>query len=231
MCFSAQASFVVATALSTVGVLSFLKARTFAFRLFALSPFLLGIQQALEGLVWLRINTGDVTSAWFKIGVYGFEFFAAAFWPLWIPLVLYFIEPRTKSKGILGLFSCIGFCMYIIALIALWNSPASAQVVDHHLRYPFLLSPLHSLLPFLSNWQMNTVRYTSLAIYAMLTIGSCFISTVPGLYIVGILFALGYLAATFGYTLAFASTWCFFAAISSAAVYAIIAYHNKHHSA
>lgn len=229
MCFSAHASFIVAATLSTIGIVSLLKARTFAFRLFALSPLLLGIQQSLEGLVWLRINGGDVTSSWFKLGVYGFEFFAAAFWPLWIPLVLYLMEQRSKNKGILGLFSCIGFCMYIIALLALWKSPAVAQVVDHHLRYPFLIQPLHSLLPLLNAWQMSMIHYTALGIYVMLVIGSCFASTVPGMYILGILFALGYFVAMFGYHLAFASTWCFFAAIASIAVYSIITYHNKHH--
>jgi hypothetical protein len=172
MCFSAHASFVVATTLSVVGVLSLLKARTFGFRLLALSPLLLGIQQWLEGLVWLRVSSGDFTSIWFKIGVYGFEFFAAAFWPLWIPFVLYILEQHAQNKKILGLLSFIGFCMYLFGIIALWKSVATVQVVDHHLRYPFLTAPLHQLLPFVPSWYMDIIRYGILAIYTMLTIGS-----------------------------------------------------------
>ena len=229
MCFSAQASFVVATTLVTVGVLSLLKARTFGLRLLALSPLLLGIQQALEGLVWLRISASDMVSMWFKMGVYGFEFFAVAWWPFWIPSVLYVIERRTQNKQILGAFACIGFCMYLGGLLALWKSPAAVQEVDHHLRYPFLTNPAHALFPFLADWYMDMVRYTALTIYTMLTIGSCFVSTTPGVRIIGILFTIGYIVAMFGYQLAFASTWCFFAAIASAGVYGTITYHNRKH--
>jgi hypothetical protein len=230
MCFSAHASLIVGATLSIIGIASLLKAHTNGFRLLALSPILLGIQQALEGLVWLRINAGDITSTLFKIGVYGFQFFAAAFWPLWIPLVLYIVERKTNNKGILGLLSCIGFAMHIIALIALWKSPVIVQVVDHHLRYPFLIEPLRSLLPLLSTWQIHALHYVELAMYMMLVIGSCFVSTIPGIYIIGILFSIGYIVAMLGYSFAFASTWCFFSAIASASVYGVIVYNNRNHS-
>lgn len=230
MCFSAHASFIVSTVLLTVGFLSVFKARTPAFRLFAIAPIILGIQQALEGFVWICLNRGDIASKWFKLGVYGFQFFAAAFWPLWIPLVLYIMERHTKYKGTLALFSWIGLAMYIITLIAMWQHPATAVVVDHHIRYPFLAAPFHWLLSSLPAWQMIMIHYVVLATYMLLVIGSCFISTVPGMYIFGILFSLAYLAAVTGYSLTFASVWCFFGAVASIGVYGVIIYNNKLHA-
>jgi len=230
MCFSASASFVVATTLASVGALSLVKARTKSLTMAAFTPILLAIQQACEGLVWLRINSGDFTSTWFKIGVYGFQFFAGVVWPLWIPLTLYFIEHRTKNKKFLGLCTIIGSVICIIILAALWQSPASVQVVDHHLRYPLFTTQLKFLLPSLAEWETNAICYLGLTLYTIVVVGSCFISTFPGVRILGILFALGFIMSMLGYQLAFASVWCFFAAISSITIYGIITYHNRQHS-
>ena len=227
MCFSANASFIVATGLGIVGGLSLLKAHTREFKLLALSPILLGIQQALEGLVWIGINTNNTTSTWFKISAYGFQFFAAAFWPFWIPYVLYLIEHNQKSKGILGLFSCIGFSMCLIVLIAMLKTPLLVEVIEHHLNYPFLNAPMQTILPCLPSWQLTIVHYSALAMYVLITVGSCFVSTTPGIFIIGILFTLGYVLSSIKYPLAFASTWCFFAAISSLIVYHIVSYNKK----
>lgn len=229
MCFSAHASFIVSSVLVTTGLFSLLKARTRGFRLLALGPILLGLQQALEGIVWLCLNQGDTISVWFKVGTYGFQFFAAAFWPLWIPFVLYVMEPHARYKGILALFTAIGLGMFLILTIALWNNPATAVVVNHHIRYPFLTNPLHHMLPLLPTWQMAIIRYTALAIYTLLVIGSCFVSTAPGMYILGALLLVGYILATLVYSLAFASVWCFFSAVASAAILGIIIYNNRLH--
>ena len=56
MCFSATASFVAGTTLSTIGVATITKVKQRSELPFALIPLLFGIQQFIEGIIWLTFS-------------------------------------------------------------------------------------------------------------------------------------------------------------------------------
>jgi len=56
MCFSATASFVAGTSLSAIGVATIRKAERRSELPFAMIPLLFGIQQLVEGIIWLTFR-------------------------------------------------------------------------------------------------------------------------------------------------------------------------------
>lgn len=87
MCFSATASFVATAALIPVGLLSVSKAlrhqpgQTLPL---ALLPPLFAGQQALEGMVWLALESGTARPGP-DLAALAYLGFAFAVWPLWLP--------------------------------------------------------------------------------------------------------------------------------------------------
>ena len=59
MCFSAGASFTAGVVLSAVGVANHRKAKKPSQRLLALIPFLFGLQQVAEGVLWVTLRSSD----------------------------------------------------------------------------------------------------------------------------------------------------------------------------
>ncbi len=75
MCFSAEASFGAATVITTIGVLSFKKAKGTDLRLLAMIPVFFGIQQFSEGILWLS-SRYEQFAGMEKTSTYAFIFFA-----------------------------------------------------------------------------------------------------------------------------------------------------------
>src|SRR5438045_5035220 len=136
MCFSAGASFTAAGALSIISLLSIKQARTKKIIPVALTPLFFGIQQASEGFVWITLNNGDTTSALHLISMYTFLFFAAVFWPTWIPASLYWVEDSYKRKQLLFKLMCCGILVCLLFLWAWLLKTCGAVIVVHHIHYP-----------------------------------------------------------------------------------------------
>lgn len=61
-----------------------------------LMPLFAGIQQFMEGNVWLGVNSGDhFTMHW---GAMGFIFFTWFMWPVWLPFCVYILEPNGSTR-------------------------------------------------------------------------------------------------------------------------------------
>jgi hypothetical protein len=197
MCFSASASFITATGLSIISLLSFKKVSAKSYLIpLALSPFFFALQQAGEGIVWLTMNKGDSISLLHKIGVYGFLFFAACWWPIWIPWIFLRIEKNNKRKKLLSVVLCIGIISAIFLFLSWIMQTSGAHIINHHLDYPVTNYPF-DITPF-------------------------FISTIPYTWILGSVISIGLIISYIFYYMAFPSVWCFFAALSSAILYIIL---------
>ena len=89
MCFSAAASFVGAALLLPLGAMALGRAcqadRPDLLPL-ALLPLGFGLQQGLEGVVWLGLDPGPLGPLE-RLAALAYLFFALAFWPVWIPFV------------------------------------------------------------------------------------------------------------------------------------------------
>jgi hypothetical protein len=90
MCFSALASFSAGAALLAVGAATVRRTRRVADLPYAFIPLCFGVQQLLEGALWLTLPqrqnclTGLLTQ--------GYSTFSQVIWPIYIPLAVYLLE-------------------------------------------------------------------------------------------------------------------------------------------
>jgi hypothetical protein len=218
MCFSSQASFIAAGALSIISLLSIKQVRTKSMLPFALTPLFFGIQQAAEGFVWITLNNNDSTSMLHIISMYTFLFFAGMFWPTWVPLSLYMAETIHKRKRLLLKLVGLGIVVSVTLLYCWILQTPGAMVIDHHIDYPVIAYPFGIMQPVLA-------RIISLLIafcYGIATIIPFFISSIPYVKLLGAILGVGATIAYIFYLVAFPSVWCFFAAIGSIMVYFIL---------
>ena len=101
MCFSATASFVAGTSLSAIGVATIAKAERRSELPFALIPLLFGIQQIIEGVIWLTFR-GEVIGLRPAL-TYAYSMFSHVLWPIYVPFALRFLEHTPwRRKAMLG---------------------------------------------------------------------------------------------------------------------------------
>jgi hypothetical protein len=207
MCFSASASFIASAVLVTVGVASLKKVSRPSQILFASIPFVFGIQQLSEGVLWLSLGN-PLYDTWTAIAAQVFIFFAQILWPMWVPIAILLFEKnesrRTFQKFMIlagvsvGCF--LGFCLFHYGL-----EPA---IIGHHISY-FQKFPAHSK-PFI------------VCFYALSTIAPPFFSHIKHMWLLGLLVAVSYIIAAIFYTQFVLSVWCFFSSIISVSVYFIL---------
>ncbi len=107
MCFSATASFVAGAALVPAGIYAVQRSAKHNKKLLLLSflPLFFGIQQLIEGMIWVSsINNNFAAVDFFSMG---YMFFTWFMWPVWIPLSTFPLEP-CKRKYLFLAFASIG---------------------------------------------------------------------------------------------------------------------------
>ena len=106
MCFSATASFVAGSILVSTGIFTLYNIQKKSWIPFASIPLLFGIQQLIEGMVWLSMVPGSIIPQW--IVTYGFVFFSHVFWPFFVPFSIWLIEKHPLRKKIIGGIALVG---------------------------------------------------------------------------------------------------------------------------
>jgi len=107
MCLSAEVSFAAAALLIPAGavcaVLAWRGDRRYV--MVATLPLLFGIQQLLEGLIWIEGEAGNAM----RIGQYSllYMFFTWIAWPIWVPVSAYFLEAGAR-RNLIMLFIIAG---------------------------------------------------------------------------------------------------------------------------
>lgn len=205
MCFSARASFIAAGVLLSIGTLALRRVNDPRQYMFALMPFLFGIQQAIEGVVWLTVGqTGLINT----IATYAFATFALIIWPSWVPLSVFFLEKNVTKKWIIALFATVGFAISIYFLNNLIHHGVYAKQLSCHLYY-------HFNLPDYLDWY-------AVIFYFIPTIVPFFVSSIRYMWLFGLSFLASYGLAYSVWHFFIFSVWCFFIALLSIFVYAII---------
>lgn len=202
MCFSATASFVASSALSATGVVTMKKVRTKAELPFAAIPLLFGIQQGIEGFVWLSLGVSQAP-LWGNIATYGYVFFAYVLWPIFVPFALIRLETIGWRKKVLGVFQVIGLAVGLYLLSFIMTSPVISMVVGKSIVYNY------------PHWRELLV----IILYILATSISCLFSSHRMINFFGIAVLVALFVAYYFYTTAFVSVWCFFAAVLSLFVY------------
>ncbi|MHB1322570.1 MAG: DUF6629 family protein, partial [Acidithiobacillus ferrivorans] len=200
MCFSATASFTAGVSLSVLGVATLNKAGRKAEIPFAMIPLLFGIQQIIEGMLWLSFRFDapllNVTMT------YAFTLFSHVLWPMFVPFSIGLVEKVAWRKKMLLAFLFIGMTVSLYLLYLTVRFPVTSEV-DQNMVY---VSPHFYTVPVM-------------ALYLAATCASAFFSSHKIINVFGVLALLLFMVAYWFYTVAFFSVWCFFAAVLSAVIY------------
>lgn len=205
MCFSAEVSFTAAAVLGAIALVTLVKAKKNPDRyLIAAIPILFALQQLTEGIQWLYFNGTFGTEAGVNAARELFLFIALIIWPFWIPLSILVAERKPEKRGILYIFLLIG------VFVAIYNG------------YVSLLQPTSSGVYENSIYYRSNVAVNSVWFYGIATVLPWFFTSTPKAKLLGLGFALGYAVSAWFYYATFTSVWCFFSAINSAIIYAMV---------
>jgi len=200
MCFSATASFTVGGGLLVLGVLTIRQAKERKELAFAAIPLLFGMQQCVEGIVWLALQNDAATLR--TISTYGFSIFSHVLWPIYVPLAVALMEPNRWRRKALWIFTFIGLVagLHLLDLIA---TQALTVVTGEHIIY---VTSRHY------EWPMMQLYITATCLAPLF-------SSFPLVHVFGAAALVLFFISYWFYTAAFFSVWCFFAAILSAIIY------------
>jgi hypothetical protein len=206
MCFSAEASFASGVVLVATGGLASAFStwrRDWRFVPFALIPVAFGLQQLIEGVVWLGIHRqrDDLI----RPAALAFLFFALAWWPAWMPLAVGLSSSGTVRRVALA-FLVIGgalACLLAGPVLADPNRYLAVQVVEHHIRYDIDAIPIFQVLP------KDPVKF----VYLLAVGVPLLIYPDRRVKLFGVLLAAAAIITKLLADYAFTSVWCYFAAL------------------
>jgi hypothetical protein len=117
----------------------------------------------------------------------------------------------------------VGTAFALTALFLLFNYGATASIGNNHIVYntpgvAILQTKLG--LPF-------DISIAGLIIYLYATVLPFFISSIKGMWMIGLAIAIGFIVSMLKFYLAFGSVWCFFAALASILIYYVVMQANK----
>ena len=210
MCFSAEASFIAAFVLIIIGVMTLRLKRGKGYTVLASIPLFFGIQQFSEGFVWYGLANGY--SVLTTVAIYSFMFFAVVVWPVIIPAALVTIEKHAVRKKLIKIFLGLSIAWALIIGFFMIRFGISAEIIGNHIVYTV-------------REQLTFVALDGL-IYSALVYIPFFLTHIRAAWILaGLLVGAQIISAIF-FSLAFASVWCFFAAILSTYIYYILKNHK-----
>ena len=200
MCFSATASLIAGTALTILGVATLRLTTQKTEAPFAAIPLLFGLQQLVEGVLWLsfKFDAPQLNIAM----TYLFSMFSHVLWPIYVPFAIGFLETVAWRRKVIWAFQAIGLLVGLYLLYLLIDFPVTA-VAEENIVY---VSPHFYKLPVMF-------------LYLAATCVSCFFSSHTTVRVFGALALILFGIAYGFFTLALFSVWCFFAAVLSALIF------------
>ena len=206
MCFSATASFTTAALLLPVAAYTIGTALKTDRRYlgFAVFPFFFGIQQVLEGGVWMEIGQPD--TARLHLYALGFLFFAYFIWPFLVPFAAFLIEPRRNRRRVFLALSAFGSLLGLSLFAPLLFNPdwVPLRILRNSIDYNSRLI-WEGILPY------TVIRVIYASIVCLPLLGS----SEKHIRIFGVIITLSVIAGFAFAHYAFTSVWCFMAAVVS----------------
>jgi hypothetical protein len=200
MCFSATASFVAGAALTAVGVATLRMTSRKVEIAFAMVPLLFGVQQVIEGFIWLSLRqepVADVTLTFL------YSLFSHVLWPIYIPFAVRLLETVPWRRQAMAVCQAIGLAVGLYLLYFIVQFPVTARVVGSHVAY-------------------DSPHFYALPAMVMYLIGTCASSLFSSNRLIQVFGALSFVTFVGAYAIhvaTFFSVWCFFAAILSLIVF------------
>lgn len=211
MCFCAAASFTAGAVLSLIGVATLKSAKRKEEIFFAMIPLLFGLQQLIEGLLWLSFQfEGELSNV---VLTYVFVLFSHVLWPVFIPFSIGHMETVPWRKKVLRGFQLTGLAVAIYLLYFIIRYPITSAIREH-IVYVF---PHFHIPPVL-------------VLYIAATCVSALFSSQRIVMLFGVLAFVLFVVAFWFYYVAFFSVWCFFAAILSVMIFLHFQFRYAHRS-
>lgn len=201
MCFSAPASFVAGSVLSIAGGATIKKAQSKNEIPAASVPLLFGIQQLIEGLVWLSFGNQQFNT----IITYVYAIYAHVWWPMFIPTAILMLEKNPTRRRLLQILTVVGAVVGLTLLSTIVFFPVTSAIANHSIQY-FLNIPVYLQLPVA-------------IFYAIATFAPPLFSSHRILNYLGVAGIIAAIISNIFYYQTFASVWCFFSAILSIMIY------------
>lgn len=222
MCFSATASFASTALLVPLGISalwrSWRNGRTDLGPL-ALMPVGFGLQQAMEGALWLELRRGPLEPEPHGAAL-AYLFFALALWPIWIPTVALSLAVAgppcwrvgRQRRRLLQALQALGVLLGVGLWLPLLLQPARVDptVVQGSIDYGLTL--------LLSGEMAGSVRY----LYAGLISVPLLLLPSGRLRAFGLALVASGLIADWAYHHVFLSVWCYLSALLSLLVVGLV---------
>lgn len=200
MCFSATASFVAAAGLLAAGLVAVRRVRRVQELPLALIPALFGLQQLVEGGVWLTLthDAAQYNSCLTNV----FSGFSQVLWPVLVPLAVLLVEAVPWRRTVLVAFVAAGVAVAFFLGVAMVREPVVSLLQGGHIVYVF---PHARVGP-------------ATALYLLGVCVAPLLSSHRALRFFGLAATLSMFGAYAVYSTWFISVWCFFAAAMSGIV-------------
>lgn len=202
MCFSAPASFGVASVLGLAGAGAVSKVAEPREIPLASVPLVFAAQQAIEGALWLALGHEDL-SRWALPLANAFMFMALVAWPLWPPLAAILVERERRRRLAMIVILIVAIPLAVRGVSGMWTQVYQACVVHNSIAYS-------NGVPYLPR---------QFAGYVLCTCFPFLLSSHRTLRVFGAIVLAGLIISASVYTYAYVSIWCFFAAAGSLTIY------------
>lgn len=202
MCFSAQADLLGGATLAVIGLDAVRHVhRRHDHIAFAALPLLLALHQFDEAFVWWGLQ-GHVSPDVGRVAMWAYLLFAFVVLPVYLPLAVRALEPPGRQRTIMTAFGALGAGVSAALLAGMIRGPVTATLADFHLVYGI---HVHAGLLIV-------------ACYVVATCGSAIFSSYRRIALFGIVNLIAVAALAQLAIDGFASLWCAWAALTSAAI-------------
>jgi len=156
MCFSATASFIAGVSLLVLGVATVKKTKRKAEIPFAMIPLLFGVQQIIEGMLWLSFRFDALLLN--VIMTYVFTLFSHVLWQICVPFSIGLMETVAWCKKVISAFQITGIAVGLYHLYVIVKFPVTSEVIVILQQDNFSIClPTHRLynLSFATDWNVS----------------------------------------------------------------------------
>jgi hypothetical protein len=202
MCFAPEVSFGSSALLLAAGSYMMTSNKSEAMKKFTAIPFLFGIQQFSEGILWLVLDR-KLPASLAPVSTLLFLFFANMIWPLWIPISMFDMENSLTRRQWIGFLRGIGALVAGYAFLVATTGSPTAEIIKHSIVYktPDKLELMPTVLQPL--------------LYLASAVAPFFISSQKAANVMGYFVLVGLCITMLAKQYAVTSVWCFFASLSS----------------
>ena len=202
MCFSPQADIAGGLLITAIGVdaVRHIGQRR-EFIALAWIPVLLGAHQFIEALVWLWLQ-GHVPRGIGHVALWAYLLIAFVVLPVFIPLAVIAVEPTRRRKQMMSPFAVLGAVIAVTLFTAMLRGPVGVKLAPYHLSYGIQLSD----------------GFWVVSLYVVAVCGPLLVSGYRNVALFGVVNLVAVIVIARLTISGFASVWCGWAAVSSAAI-------------